>query len=271
MTTIHSTALVHAGAEIGDNVTVGPYAIIGDKVQIAAGTIIGPYVTIYPFTTIGAECFIHAHVVLGDWPQDMAFKPEDTSYLKIGSGCRIREGVTIHRGTKPGSMTEVGDHCFLMANSHVAHNVKLGNYVVLVNGALLGGYVEVEDRAFISGNCLVHQFCRIGKLAILSGGTAYNKDVPPFCKTGSISNTVIGLNMVGLRRAGISLEDRQAIRQAFNILYRSGLNVSQAVKRLKEACPSGPAQEICVFIESSKRGICHGPSIAEEKSMTANE
>lgn len=267
MTTIHPTAIVHAGAQIGNNVTIGPYAVIDDKVRIGDGTVIGPHVTLCRFTTIGEACSIHANAVLGDWPQDVAFKPEEESYLRIGSNCRIREGVTIHRGTKPGTATEVGDHCFLMVNSHLGHNVKLGASVIMANGALLGGYVDVGDGVFISGNCLVHQFTRIGKLAILAGGTAVNKDVPPFCKTrGLAPNTVVGLNVIGLKRAGIGPEDRLAIKRAFDILYRSGLNVSQAIERIRKESPAGLVQEFCAFIEASQRGICRCRGVSEDEA-----
>jgi UDP-N-acetylglucosamine acyltransferase len=258
MTTIHSTALVHAGAEIGTDVTIGPYAVIEDKVRVGAGTVIGPHVTLCRHTTIGDCCVVHANAVLGDWPQDTAFKPAEESFLKIGSRCQIREGVTMHRGTKPGTATEVGDNCFLMVNSHLGHNVKLGASVIIANGALLAGYVEVGTGVFISGNCLIHQFCRIGRLAILAGGTAINKDVPPFCKTQGLEpNTVAGLNVIGLKRAGIGPEDRLAIKRAFAVIYQSGLNVSQAVERLKQE-PSVFAREFREFIEASKRGICKG-------------
>ncbi len=257
MTTIHPTAIVAAGAQIGANVTIGPYAVIEDKVCIGADTVLGPHVTLCRFTTIGESCAIHANAVLGDWPQDTAFDPKEESYLRVGAHCMIREGVTMHRGTKPGTATEVGDHCFLMVNSHLGHNVKLGASVIIANGALLAGYVEVGDGAFISGNCLLHQFTRVGRLAILAGGTAINKDVPPFCKTkGLAPNTVLGLNVIGLKRAGMGPEDRLAIKRAFTILYRSGLNVSQAVARMKKEYPSGLAGEFCAFIEASKRGIC---------------
>lgn len=268
MSNIHTTALVHAGAELGAQVSIGPYAVIEDKVQIGAGTVIGPHVNIHRYTTIGPHCRIHAHAVLGDWPQDIAFDPQTESYLRIGAHCLIREGVTIHRGTQPGTATVVGQHCYLMVNSHLAHNVKLGDYVILVNGALLAGYAEVGDRAFISGNCLVHQFCRIGQMAMLTGGSVYNKDVPPFCKTDEQANTVVGLNVVGLRRAGVSLAERQAIKKAFHLLYRSGLNVSQAVQRIKQECPPGLAQEFRAFIESSQRGICRGPRGSRPNAQT---
>jgi UDP-N-acetylglucosamine acyltransferase len=154
-----------------------------------------------------------------------------------------------------------------MANSHLGHNVQLGNGVIIANGALLAGYVEVGDQAFISGNAVIHQFVRIGRLSMLSGGSGIGKDVPPFCTTvGVCRNRIGGLNIVGLRRAGIGLEERQAIRNAFKILYRSGLNVSQALERIKKEITWPAVQEFCAFIETSKRGIC-AMSADEEKDM----
>jgi UDP-N-acetylglucosamine acyltransferase len=155
----------------------------------------------------------------------------------------------------------VGDGCYLMANSHLAHNVQLGKKVILANGALLAGYVEVGDGAFLSGNAIVHQFVRIGRLAMISGGGGIGKDVPPFCTTMGIArNTIAGLNIVGLRRAGFTAAQRQEIKRAFAILYRSGLNVSQALARLRAEFSDGPAREIWEFAAASKRGVC--PAIA---------
>jgi len=256
MTIIHKTAIVESGAELGANVTVGPFCFIDQHVRVGDNTIIGPHVTIYRYTSIGPNCSIHANAVLGGLPQDLDFK-DVISYVRVGSDCIIREGVTIHRGTKPETTTELGNHCFLMANSHMAHNVKVGEHVVLANGALLGGYVVVGDRAFFGGNSAVHQFAHIGKVAMIGGIFAASKDVPPFCITRPATvNTVSGLNVVGMRRAGISAEKRKEIKRAFHILYLSGLNVSQAVGRIRQEFSSGPAIEFCEFIESSKRGIC---------------
>jgi UDP-N-acetylglucosamine acyltransferase len=188
-------------------------------------------------------------------PQDLAFTDE-ASYVRIGENCVIREGATIHRGTQAGTVTEIGDRCLFMAQSHAAHNVKVGNDVIVANGALLAGYVEVGDRAFISGNCLVHQFTRIGRLAMMAGGSAVQKDVLPFCITRSVSpNTIMGLNVVGLRRAGFTASDRRDLKQALGILYNSGLNISQATETL-EQFESALVQEWCRFIRTSKRGIC---------------
>jgi len=264
---IHSTAIVNSKAELGANVTIGPFCVIESDAMIGDNTCIGPHVTILPFTTIGAGCTIHANAVLGDLPQDLVFKAETISYVRIGANCTIREGVTIHRGTKPETETVAGEGCFLMANSHLAHNVRLGKQVILANGALLAGYVEVGDFAFISGNAVIHQFCRVGRLAMLGGGGAISKDLPPFCIVRySHINEVAGLNIVGLRRGGISASDRLTIKRAFHTLYQSGLNVSQATAQIQSESPTGVVLEFCEFIEASKRGICRlEGQMAEDK------
>ncbi len=257
---IHPTAILDPGAEIGSDVNIGPFAVISNHVRIGDNTTIGPHAVIHSFTTVGASCAIHAHAVLGDLPQDLAFKNEPSSVI-IGAHCVIREGVTIHRGTKPDTETIVSDHCFLMANSHLAHNVKLGKRVIVVNGALLAGYVEVGDMAFISGNCVIHQFVKIGRLAMLGGGCAIGKDVPPYCTTRSGGvNDIIGLNIVGMRRAGITAPERLEIKRAFKTLYRSGLNFPEAVAAIKREQKSPHALEFCAFIEDSDRGICKAGS-----------
>lgn len=253
---IHPTALIDPQAELGANVSVGPYAVIEGGVRIGDGCAIGPHVTIYRFTTLGPDCVVHAGAVLGDVPQDLGFQGGE-SYVRIGKGCHIREGVTIHRGTKPGTATEIGEHCFLMAFAHCGHNVRLANHVILANGALLGGYVEVGERAFLSGNCLVHQFTRVGRVAMLSGGCGISKDVPPFCTVHGLAvNRVVGLNIVGLRRAGLTPDERLAVKRAFRILYRQGLNVTQAVAEMQAAFPAGPAAEMWQFVAAAHRGIC---------------
>lgn len=262
---IHPTAIVHKNAELDSGVSVGPYSVIDEKARIAGGTRIGPHVVVHKYSSIGKNCAIHAHAVIGDLPQDLVYK-DCISYVKIGDGTTIREGVTIHRGTKPDTATEVGGNCYLMANSHLAHNVRLGCNVIIVNGALLAGYVEVGDRAFISGNCVIHQFVSIGRLAMLGGGSAASQDVLPFCMLKSLHvNTVIGLNVVGLRRAGLKPEERLEIKRIFSIIYRSGLNMAQALEKIKKEQESPFAREIIQFIESSKRGICGFISGQEEE------
>jgi UDP-N-acetylglucosamine acyltransferase len=238
MTDIHPTAIIEPGAKIGEGCRIGPHAVI------------------YKHVTMGPGCTVHAGAVLGDIPQDLAFKPVD-SFVKIGAQCVIREHVTIHRGTKEGTATVVGDRCFLMVNSHLGHNVVLGNDVILANGVLLAGYVEVGDRVFLSGNVVIHQFTRIGKSAMISGGAAVGKDVPPYCILPALTvNQVAGLNVVGMRRAGMTPPQRAEVKKAFTLLYRSGLNVKQALEKIRAEFKEGPAIEMADFVAASKRGIC---------------
>lgn len=255
--TIHPSAIIDPAAQLGSNLIIGPGAVIAAGAVIGDGCEIGPNAVIHGFTTLGPGCRVHACAVIGDTPQDLAFKPEVKSYVRAGARCVFREGVTVHRGTKEGTETVLGDDCYLMANSHLAHNVRLGNRVILANSVPLAGYVEVGDGAFISGNAVVHQFCRIGRLAMVGGLSAIGKDVPPFCMTRSGSvNTIVGLNIVGLRRNGFSPEQRKAVRECLDILYGRGLNVSQALEQLRQRVNDPLAAEWVAFIEGAKRGIC---------------
>lgn len=254
--TIHPTAAVESGAKIGKNVKIGAFTYIDNDVEIGDACEIGSHVTILRYTRLGNACKVHSGAVLGDVPQDLAFR-EAKSYVTIGDRCVLREGVTIHRGTHEDTVTRVGNDCLLMGYSHLAHNVQVGNHVIISNGALLAGYAEVGDRAFISGNSLIHQFTRIGRLAMLSGGTATHKDVLPFCMTHTLSrSSVMGLNVVGLRRAGFSPEERLLLKQAFKRLYKSGLNMTQALEKLEQEFDSPLVKEWCDFIQTSSRGIC---------------
>ncbi|MBI3986252.1 MAG: acyl-ACP--UDP-N-acetylglucosamine O-acyltransferase [Lentisphaerae bacterium] len=253
---IHPSAVIEPGAELGRDVEIGPFCYVAARVTIGDGTVLGPHVTILPYTTLGKGCRLHANAVIGDLPQDLAFKESET-FVRIGNQCVLREGVTIHRGTKPGTATELGDQCYLMANSHLAHNVKLGNQVILVNGVLLAGYVEVGDRAFLGGAAIVHQFVRIGRLAMLGGGCGIGKDVPPFCTTVPFeNNAILGLNVVGMRRAGLTPGQRLEIKRCYHLLYRSGLNLLAAQEKIKAEFTSPQALEICAFLAASRRGIC---------------
>ncbi|MDD4734996.1 MAG: acyl-ACP--UDP-N-acetylglucosamine O-acyltransferase [Kiritimatiellae bacterium] len=256
MTKIHPTAIIGTTAEIGADVEIGPYSVIGDDVRIGDACVIGPHVVIHPYTTLGQRCRVHAMAVLGDLPQDLSF-PGGATYVDIGNDCVIREGVTVHRGTKPETRTVIGNQCFLMAFSHFAHNVQLGDRVIVANAALLAGYVEVGEGAFISGTVVIHQFVKIGRLAMLGGQSGIGKDIPPFCTTESSErNRIAGLNLIGLKRAGFTPSERKEIKRAFEMLYRSGLNTSQALEKMKAEFPEGPAGEIWRFIEKSDRGIC---------------
>jgi UDP-N-acetylglucosamine acyltransferase len=178
---IHPTAIVDPSAQLGQHVEIGPYAVIESDVTLGDNCRISAHVVIRRYVTMGPNCRVHPGAVIGDTPQDLAFKETDPSYVRIGAGCVFREFVTIHRGTKPETATEIGNGCYFMACSHAAHNVRVGDNVILANGALLGGYAEIGERAFLSGNVAVHQFCRVGRLAMMGGNSATSKDVPPFC------------------------------------------------------------------------------------------
>lgn len=253
---LHPTAVIHPDAQLGTNVTVGAYAVIegaaqiGDSCTIQAHAVIGAHVRMGRGNTIG-----YGAIVGGD-PQDFAFRSETRSEVVIGDANRIREYVTIHRGTSEGSATVVGDRCFLMAGAHLAHNVRLGNEVVLANNALLGGHVIVEDRVFVGGGCVFHQHMRIGRLAMCQGLSGFGKDIPPYTIAGE-RNGVAGLNVVGLRRAGIDACERAEIKAAFALLYRSGLNVSQALAASTERKWGTAAQAFWDFVAGAKkRGLC---------------
>jgi UDP-N-acetylglucosamine acyltransferase len=254
---IHPTAVIDPKAEIHSHVEIGPYVVIEGDVRIGCGTRVMAHVCLTGWTEIGENNEIHAGAILGDAPQDKAYRGEET-YLRIGAHNIIREHVQVHRGTGAGSSTLIGDHNFLMANSHVGHNCKLGNQVVLANGALLGGHVEVGNSVFISGNCVVHQFVRIGDYALMRGLSGTSRDVPPYSII-DWQHTVRGVNVLGLKRAGFDEQRIRKIREAFKVLFRKGRNLSLAIKEIEER---GRANEdvstLLDFIKSSKRGVCFG-------------
>jgi UDP-N-acetylglucosamine acyltransferase len=252
---IHPTALVSPKAELDPSVEVGPHAIIDDHVRIGPRTRVGPRAWITGWTDIGPDNVIHHGCVIGHEPQDIGYDGSET-FVKIGAGNTFREYVTVHRGaTKEDRVTTIGDRCYFMVGSHVGHNCRVGNGVLMVNGAMLAGHVTVEDRANISGACLIHQFVRVGTLVMMAGGTRVNKDVPPYCMTYH-SNDVVGLNTIGLRRAGVPPERRTALRAAFRTLYLSGLNIREALDQVRAMPQTPEIAHFLEFIAASKRGIC---------------
>jgi len=251
---IHPTAIVHPGAQLDSSVEVGPYAVIDGEVSIGPDCRIGPYVYLTGQTTIGRGNRFYAGCVIGEAPQDVKYKDEPAR-LEIGAHNLFREGFTAHRSARAGEATVIGSHNFLMVNSHVAHNVRLGDHVVLANGALLAGHVEVADRAFISGNCLVHQFTRVGTLALMQGGAAISKDLPPFTIARGI-NRLGGLNTIGLRRAGFSPAERLELKQLYHLLLRRRGNFSAALADARQNFTSAPARTLLDFAASSQRGLC---------------
>lgn len=251
---IHPTAIVHPQAKLDATVRVGPYAVIDAGVKLGAHCVVGPHVYLTGLAQIGSHNVFHAGCVIGDAPQDLKYHDEPTR-LCIGDHNVFREHVTIHRSNKAGEDTVLGSHNFLMANCHVGHNSHLGDHVIIANGALLGGHVTVQDRAFISGNCLVHQFTRVGALAIMQGGSAISKDLPPFTVARG-DNGICGLNAVGLRRAGFTAEQRLELRKLYHALFRSRKNLRTAVAEAQKNFSSPAAKVLLDFVAAAKRGLC---------------
>jgi UDP-N-acetylglucosamine acyltransferase len=251
---IHPTAIIHPKAKLDSSVRVGPYAVIDEAVELGPDCIIGPHVYLTGNTTIGADNRFYAGCVIGEAPQDLKYKAE-TTRLRIGDKNVFREHVTVHRSTKAAEETVIGSQNFLMANSHVAHNCRLGDFVIMANGALLGGHVTLADRAFISGNCLIHQFVRVGTLALMQGGSAISKDLPPYTVARG-DNGICGLNVVGLRRAGFTANERLELKQLYHSLFRMGLNLRSAVAKARQRFASAPAKVMLDFVMGSKRGVC---------------
>ena len=255
--TIHPTSVIDPKAEIDSNVEIGPYVVIDGAVKIKRGSRVMAHAYLTGWTEIGADNEIHPGAVIGAAPQDKAYQGQET-YLRIGDRNIIREYAQIHRGTAAGSATVIGNDNFLMATSHVGHNCKLADNVILANGALLAGHVEVGSNVFISGNCVVHQFVRIGDYALMRGLSGTSRDVPPFAII-DWQHTVRGVNVVGLKRAGFDEKRIRAIRDAFGILFRKGRNLALAVKEVEQAgTANSDVLAVLEFIKTSKRGVCFG-------------
>jgi UDP-N-acetylglucosamine acyltransferase len=261
---IHPTAIIHPRAKLDSTVNIGPFAVIDAGVELGANCVVGPHVCLTGLTVIGAGNRFHAGCVIGDAPQDLKYKDEPTR-LRIGDQNVFREHVTIHRSNKTSEDTVIGSHNFFMANSHVAHNCAIGDHVILANGALLGGHAVVQDRAFLSGNCLVHQFTRVGTLALMQGGSAVSKDLPPFC-VAMHQNEICGLNTIGLRRAGFTAEQRLELKRLYHLLFRSGKNLREALAEARNKFASAPAKILLDFIAGAKRGVCADIGRAAQES-----
>jgi UDP-N-acetylglucosamine acyltransferase len=252
---IAPTAVIDPGAKIGAGVTIGDYCVVESDVEIGAGCRLEPYVYVKRWTTLGERNQISSGTVLGTDPLDKAFTGE-RSYLRIGHGNQIREHYTISRGTEPESVTEIGDGNYIMTSGHIAHNCKIGNRTVICSCALVAGYVEVEDQAFISGGVVVHQYSKIGRLAMIGGNTRVNSDVPPFFLYSGFNVAAKGLNLVGLKRAGYRHSDIQALKKAYQILYRAGLKLEEALARIEAEISTPETRRLVEFIRRSERGIC---------------
>jgi UDP-N-acetylglucosamine acyltransferase len=251
---IHPTAIVDPKAKLDSTVQVGPYAVIDGGVELGPECVVGPHVYLTALTSIGARNRFYAGCVIGEAPQDLKYNGEATR-LRIGDDNVFREHTTAHRSADPAEETVIGSQNFLMAHSHVAHNCRVGDRVILANGALLGGYASVGDRAFISGNCLVHQFVRVGTLALMQGGAKVSKDLPPFTVARG-DNGICGLNTVGLRRAGLTPAERLELKQLYHLLFRQGLSLEAGLARAREKFTGPAAGTLLDFLAGSKRGVC---------------
>jgi UDP-N-acetylglucosamine acyltransferase len=252
---ISNLASVSLDAQIGQNVRIDPFAVIHPDVIIGNGCHIHSNAVLYPGTRIGEDCDVFPGASVGVIPQDLKFGNEYTT-VEIGNHTKIREFVTIHRGTKPGTETRIANQCFLMAVSHVGHNSTVGNRVIMANNVLLAGHVLVQEGVFICGSAVFHQFVRVGRQAVIQGNSSMSKDVPPFLMASGL-NRVAGLNSIGLRRSGLAPKQRKEIKDAYKLLYNSGLNTSQALEAAKERPWGAEAEFFFAFVAGAKkRGIC---------------
>jgi UDP-N-acetylglucosamine acyltransferase len=251
---IHPLAAIARGARLGAGVRVGPFAVIEDDVEIGEGCEISAHAVIKRYTRVGPRNRVAEHAVIGGEPQDLKFK-DGPSFVVIGADNVIREGVTVHRVTLEGGETRIGDGNFLMAYAHIAHECQIGNQTIIANGALLSGVVSVGDRAFVSGNVAIHQFARVGRLAMVGGLARISQDCLPFMITEGSPARARGLNIVGLRRAGVPAPDVTALKKALALL-RSGVLLREAIVEL-EGSQSALVRELAQFIRDAKRGFAH--------------
>lgn len=247
---IHSTAIIDPTAEVGTKVEIGAYTVIGPNCVIGDGTVIGPHVVLEQYTILGKACQVRAGAVLGGPPQDHKFKGE-RSYVRIGDNNLIREFVTMHRATGEDEATAVGDNNLIMAYVHIGHNCQVGSHTMISSYAGLSGHITVEDGVVMGGMVGVHQFVRVGKLAMLGGYSKVVQDVPPFMLADGRPADVLDLNVRGLRRAGINAPSRAALKHAYKLLYRSNLNMTQALAAIEEEVE--PNDELSYLVEFLKR------------------
>ncbi len=251
---IHSTAIIHPGAQLHESVRIGPYSVIDEHVMLGAGCVIGPHVHITGHTAIGAENRFHTGCVIGDAPQDIKYGVEPTRLI-IGERNLFREHVTVHRSNTLGEDTRLGSENFFMANSHVGHNAIIGNKVILANGVLIAGHAMIGDGAFLAGNAVVHQFCRVGAMAMMQGCAGVSLDLPPFTIMRGITG-MCGLNSVGLKRAGFSAEERRQLKKAYHAIFLSGDLMKDALEKARADCSGVLTEQLIDFVATSQRGIC---------------
>lgn len=253
---IHPTAIIYHGARLADDVSVGPYSVIGEHVKIGSGTTVAGHVVIEGWTEIGCDNQIFQFSSIGAAPQDLKYAGEET-YLKIGDRNRIREFTTLNRGTvEGGGVTTIGSDNLFMAYSHVAHDCIVHDRVILANSVALAGHVEVESAAILGGLVAIHQFCRVGCHSMLSGGSMVSQDIPPYTVAQGDRAKTVGLNLIGMKRRGFAEETIRGIKKAYRIIFRSGLHLEEALQQIADEVEISPELEHFIsFIKESQRGI----------------
>ena len=258
MAKIHPTAIVDKGAQLDSDVEIGAYAVVGADVKIGAGTVVQEHAYVTGHTTIGKKCEIFPFACIGAKTQDLKYQEGDITYVEIGDNNVLREFCTVHSGTRLGEVTRIGSRCLIMAYCHVAHGCEVGDDVIMSNAATLAGEVTVEEFAVIGGMTGVHQFCRIGTHAMIGGASRVRQDCPPYMMVESYTQEtrVVGPNVVGMQRRGISQEVRSALKEAFKLIYREGLNRTQALERVRYEIADLPeVKRLVKFYQNSKRGV----------------
>ena len=251
---IHPLSCVSPKARIGRDVRIGPFCVVEKNVEIGDGCQLESRVTIKEGSILGENNHICEGTVIGGLPQHVAV-PEECGIVTIGSENMFRENVTIHRALKESNATVIGDYNLYMVNAHVAHDCRIGDYVVLVNNTMVGGHVTVGNRANLGGAVGVHQFCRVGAYTMVGGQAHINQDVPPFVTVDGLTSKIVGLNMIGLRRSGFPAEDINQLKEAYHIIFRSDLPWKEILKQLEERYPKGAVKEMALFLASTTRGI----------------
>jgi len=255
MTTVHPAAVVDAAAQLGDGVEVGPFCVIGPNVTVGAGTRLMSHVVLDGHTRIGERCTLFPFASIGTQTQDLKFRGGKT-FVEIGDETTLREYVTVNSGTSEGEVTRVGSHCHIMAYAHIAHACRVGNHVIMANGSTLAGEVVVEDRTTLGGMVGVHQFVRVGTMAMVGGLTKLTQDCMPYMLVDGNPAAVHGINRVGLQRRNVSEESQRALKQAYRLLCRENLTVSDALQRIESDVEKSPeVDHLLAFVRSSERGV----------------
>lgn len=257
---VHPTAVIFPGADLAKDAAVGPYAIIESGARVGPGCIIAAHAQLLNQVILGPNCRIGSGAVLGGDPQDLRFDPLTPSGVELGAHCVVREHATIHRSAKANGFTKAGEHNFLMVGSHLGHDCVIGDHNVIANNVMLGGHVTVGNRTFLGGGAGFHQGVRVGDYCMVQGNSAISQDVPPYVMA-ALANEVHGLNVIGIRRAGYSPEIRSEIKRAYDLLFRGGLNLSQALEEAaKTAWGPEAARFIDFFKNASSKGVCRPPN-----------